>query len=194
MNKYTSETLTQIDWEKMVEVLSTSSHFDLTANTILHQNETLAHQEILDIFDYTQEWINCIQSDEHALTRLFSNISASTDMAKLALAISKSSIPTIHELNIIACSCENFLMYFNTLPQYYTSQINISNVQKSVTPFLKKIRILIAQNGDITYENLPEVKKAQEKISQLEKSIRDIIQRFITNPETNKTLDTLSSS
>ena len=188
MNKYTPETLAQIDWEKMIEVLSISSHFDSTANTILQHNETLAHQEILDIFDYTQQWIHCIQSDDHALALLFSNLSPSIDLGKIALAISKNSIPTIQELNIIACTCENFLVNYNSLPLYYTSQGNFSHSQKSLTPFLKKIRLLIAKNGDLSFENLPEVKKAQEKISQIEKSIRDIIQRFITNPETNKAL------
>jgi DNA mismatch repair protein MutS2 len=182
------ETLAQIDWDKIVDLLTTFSHFESTPATILHNNQNLAHQEIQDIFDHTEQWINSLQSDDNTFFILFSNIRSDRDLTKLAHAISKNSTPSLEELNLIACCCENYFSCFNSFPNYYSSNVNFSLTQKSVIPFIKKIRLLIAKNGDISYENLPEIKKAQEKIIQIEKSIREIIQKFITNPETNKSL------
>jgi DNA mismatch repair protein MutS2 len=188
MNRYTSETLAQIDWDKMLELLSKFSHFAITANTILHNYQDRSQQEILDTFNKTQQWLDCIRNDENTLISIFANISPQSHLSQISLSISKGSIPSLLELHLIASCCENYLSSFDHLPPYHTSEVELSKIQKSVLPFIKKIRLLINKNGDASYENLPEVKKAQDKIIALEKNIREVIQKVMTNPETNKSL------
>ncbi len=150
MNKYSLETLAQIDWDMIVDLLTTFSHFDTTPATILHNNQNLAHQEIQDIFDNTEQWINSLQSDDNTFFILFSNIRPDRDLTKLAHAISKNSTPSLEELNLIACCCENYFACFNSFPDYYSSNVNFSLTQKSVIPFIKKIRLLIDKKVDIS--------------------------------------------
>ena len=175
--KKNSKFLEYLDWQEIINILLSYSHFDNTKESLNNLLEFRDNSEINHDLNLIDTYISEKDHFDFTLNDLFNNVSSTNSIEKFLLSIEKGHILDLSELNSICKLIENYSSIqkiFTDLPisHNHADQATKSRIRnKFVNPFRK----LVEKNGEEHLENHPKLTKLYKQIRELESSLRQEI-------------------
>ncbi len=181
LKTYNSQFYQLLDWPAIIRDLSRYAHFDSTKNIINRPPQAKSVAQISQEYDRVQYLIDRGEDSLFYLRQHIGKISSDEHFMQLIDLLLKSKVATISELHFVALCLESFAILskeFKDWEYYSTHCLDPKTMQKLESHFIRPLRQFVDPNGTIDFTRHPELKPLYEKLSQLERDIRQQIQQI----------------
>lgn len=171
-----SQTLSNIDWNKIASEITTYAKFETNKNIIEHTPKVFEFEYLASHFSNLDQLIKKIDEIGSLHDQFFSNLRDNQDNHNALNYISKGGVATIEQLNFLANLIENLFSTKRTLTfGEYREVLEsfINKTQRLKTKFINPFRKFVDPDGTVHLEKHPIIAPLiQEQIS-LERRIRE---------------------
>ena len=184
------QVLQQIEWESIKKLLSTFNYFDLTIEEILRD---ISKEERINIYDFTQSFYDHLQGEFFRSLQLeFNFLPRNLNFDLLINSLSKQQALKLSSLNHVANSIEiiwDNISSFQELKLIELTKEDLNKTKQLINQkFLKTFRKFVARDGEINFENHPDLRPLFLSKTEIELKIRKNINYLLNDNEFSQNL------
>jgi DNA mismatch repair protein MutS2 len=177
--KKNSKFLEYLDWQDIIDILVSYSHFDNTKDLLNNLLVFRGNDKINHDLNLIDQYL--IEKDhfDFTLNDLFSQIPSSNQIETFLRSIEKGHILNLDELNSICKLLENYpsISKIFSVLEIEHNHADQSLKSKIRNKFINPFRRLVEKNGEQHLENHPKLTKLYKQVRELESSLRSEIMK-----------------